>query len=186
MKSGKLFALLIIVTLIPIISCSTPEEKEESEVQEKTVTEQQSGDKQSMEDSEQKAAEVKDAGEMATEAEGDAEQDTDDKAKGEPEKLDEELVAMGKETYSNKGCVACHSIGKGKLVGPDLLGVTERRDNEWLTKWLKNPDEMLKTDPIAKEMLKEYMVPMPNQGLSDKEVEALIAYMKYEHQQNKQ
>ena len=94
-------------------------------------------------------------------------------------------VAKGQETFKNKACVACHTIGKGKLSGPDLLGVTERRDEEWLKKWLKSPDKMIMTDPIAKEMLKEFMVPMPNQNLTDEEVINLIEYLKSEDKKNK-
>ncbi len=92
----------------------------------------------------------------------------------------EDQVKLGQETFNSKGCGACHSIGKGKISGPDLLGVTERRDEEWLKKWLKNPDTMVFTDPIAKEMLQEYMVPMPNVGLTDEQVVYLIEYLKFE------
>jgi len=96
----------------------------------------------------------------------------------------QDSVKLGEETFKSKGCVACHSIGKGKISGPDLLGVTNRRDEEWLKKWLKNPDTMVFTDPIAKEMLKEYMVPMPNVGLTDEQVVYLIEYLKYEDSKN--
>lgn len=87
--------------------------------------------------------------------------------------------------FIDKACSGCHTIGKGKLAGPDLLGVTERRETEWLKKWLKSPDTMILTDPIAKEMLKEYFVPMPNQGLTDGEIELLIEYFKKNDNENK-
>lgn len=96
----------------------------------------------------------------------------------------EDQVKLGEETFNSKGCGACHSIGKGKISGPDLLGVTDRRDEEWLKKWLKNPDTMVFTDPVAKEMLKEYMVPMPNVGLTDEQVVYLIEYLKFEDSKN--
>ncbi|MBV6451256.1 MAG: hypothetical protein MHPDNHAH_01987 [Anaerolineales bacterium] len=84
----------------------------------------------------------------------------------------------GEALFTAKGCNACHTIGGGKLVGPDLQGVTELRTNEWLTKWLTAPDQMLQTDPDAKALLAEYNnVPMPNLGLTPEEVAALIAYL---------
>jgi len=89
-------------------------------------------------------------------------------------------AAKGKELFQSKGCVACHTIGGGKLTGPDLKGVTERRQEEWLKQWIKSPDTMVFSDPIAKELLAEYMVPMPNQGLTDQEVIEMIIYLKYE------
>ena len=52
---------------------------------------------------------------------------------------EDELHETGKALFQSKGCVACHTIGKGKLVGPDLKGVTNRRDQEWIAKWLKEP-----------------------------------------------
>ncbi|HVY55855.1 MAG TPA: c-type cytochrome, partial [Thermodesulfobacteriota bacterium] len=51
---------------------------------------------------------------------------------------DQAGVEKGENLFKNKGCVACHSIGKGKITGPDLLGVTKRRDKEWITKWLQS------------------------------------------------
>ncbi len=44
---------------------------------------------------------------------------------------------------------------------------------------------MLMSDPIAKEMLGIYMVPMPNQGLSDEEIDVLIDYFEYEDSNKK-
>jgi cytochrome c2 len=29
-------------------------------------------------------------------------------------------------------CTACHMIGGGRLVGPDLQGITEKRTKDWL------------------------------------------------------
>lgn len=107
---------------------------------------------------------------------------TDDKLSQAEENLSPNTINadQGKELFQSKGCVACHTFGKGKLVGPDLLGVTKKREEEWLKKWLKDPEGMLKTDPIAKEMLKEFFVPMPNQGLNDEEINSIISYMKEE------
>ncbi|GMV33401.1 MAG: cytochrome C [Chloroflexi bacterium] len=88
------------------------------------------------------------------------------------------LQTDGEALFTAKGCNACHTIGGGDLVGPDLAGVTERRTEEWLTKWLTAPDQMLASDPDAQAMLAQYNnVPMPNLGLTPDEVAALMAYM---------
>ena len=84
----------------------------------------------------------------------------------------------GEALFTEKGCTACHTIGGGDLVGPDLQGVTERRTEEWLTQWLSAPDQMLASDPDAQAMLAKYNnVPMPNLGLKPDEVAALITYL---------
>ena len=76
-------------------------------------------------------------------------------------------------------CLACHSIGGGDKLGPDLYGVTKRHDQAWLARWLKSPEQMLQTDAKAKAMLEKWKVPMPNQGLSDEEVKQYLAYFKW-------
>jgi nitrite reductase (NO-forming) len=87
-------------------------------------------------------------------------------------------AVQGKLSFESK-CLACHSIGQGKKLGPDLAGVTKRRADAWLARWLKEPEKMLETDADAKAMLKEYNnIPMPNQSLTDVEVRQ---YLKYFH-----
>jgi nitrite reductase (NO-forming) len=82
----------------------------------------------------------------------------------------------GKLDFESK-CLACHSIGEGKKLGPDLAGVTKRRSDAWLTRWLKAPEKMLESDADAKAMLKEFNnLPMPNQSLGDAEIKQYIKY----------
>jgi nitrite reductase (NO-forming) len=88
---------------------------------------------------------------------------------------DPDAVA-GKLGFESK-CMACHSVGEGKKLGPDVYGVTKRRSQAWLARWLKEPEKMLQTDADAKAMLKEYSnLPMPNQSLSDAEVRQYLKY----------
>lgn len=88
------------------------------------------------------------------------------------------MAVKGKQDFESK-CLACHSIGQGKKLGPDLAGLTKRRNDAWITNWLMNPEKMLASDADAKAMLKEYNnIPMPNQNLTKAEAEQ---YLKYFH-----
>jgi len=84
----------------------------------------------------------------------------------------------GQYTFASK-CGACHTIGGGDRVGPDLLGVTHRRDAAWLKHYLAKPDEMLAHgDPIATALYKQYKeVRMPNLLLSDLEIQSLTGFL---------
>jgi nitrite reductase (NO-forming) len=88
-------------------------------------------------------------------------------------------AVAGKQAFESK-CLACHSVGGGKKLGPDLAGVTKRRSKDWLARWLKEPEKMLQTDADAKAMLKEYNnLPMPNQSLGDAEIRQYLKYFEW-------
>ncbi len=92
-------------------------------------------------------------------------------------------AVQGKLAFESK-CLACHSIGGGKKLGPDLAGVTKRRSESWLARWLKAPEKMLETDADAKKLLKEYNnLPMPNQNLPDSEIRQYLKYFRWYDEQ---
>jgi mono/diheme cytochrome c family protein len=89
----------------------------------------------------------------------------------------QQLVPQGRSLYETH-CVACHSTGRDRLVGPGLRDVTERRDRAWLIAFITNPDRLIaEGDAIAAGLLEEYGVPMPNLGLSRAEAESILAYL---------
>ena len=47
------------------------------------------------------------------------------------------------EQVFNTTCFACHTIGGGRLIGPDLAGVHEKRSQEWLEKFIKSSQSMI-------------------------------------------
>jgi protein SCO1/2 len=76
-------------------------------------------------------------------------------------------------------CSACHSLGQGDGIGPDLVGVTRARDRAWLERFIKMPDKLLaQKDPIAAALFVKYnQVIMPNLRLGDGDVAEILKYM---------
>ena len=92
-------------------------------------------------------------------------------------------AVKGKLAFESK-CLACHSLGQGPKLGPDLAGVTQRRTDDWIAKWLKSPEKMLANDESAKAMLKQFNnIPMPNQNLDDAEIAQYVKYFHWFDQQ---
>jgi protein SCO1/2 len=76
-------------------------------------------------------------------------------------------------------CSACHTIGQGDSLGPDLLGVTTVRNRDWLANMIAAPNEMLSIkDPVATALFARYKeLRMPNLRLGEVDVNALIGYL---------
>ena len=75
-------------------------------------------------------------------------------------------------------CKACHTIGGGRLVGPDLRGVTSNRDTEWLVRFITTPDKVIAGgDSIAQQLVQQYSFAMPNLGLTEGDAKAVLAYI---------
>jgi protein SCO1 len=76
-------------------------------------------------------------------------------------------------------CAACHTLGKGDTVGPDLRGVMARRDRAWLAHFIATPDQLLaEGDSLAIELFTKYrQVQMPNLRLGEADVAFLLSYL---------
>ncbi len=82
-------------------------------------------------------------------------------------------------TLFRTSCAACHTVGGGDLIGPDLATVALVRDRNWLKHFIQEPDKVLKSqDPIAMALFKRYKeVNMPNFKLTDPDVENLVQFL---------
>lgn len=89
---------------------------------------------------------------------------------------DAAVIEKGKGVFEAKGCPACHKFGE-KLVGPDLNGVGERRKPEWIARMILHSGQMVKRDPVAKQLFRELMVEMPAQGVTDEEIGPLVSFL---------
>ena len=86
-------------------------------------------------------------------------------------------TARGKALFDGK-CAACHTIGGGKKVGPDLKGVASHRPHDWIISFITAPDQVIASgDATAAQLVKEYGMPMPNVGVSKADAEAILAYI---------
>src|SRR3954468_20979669 len=85
---------------------------------------------------------------------------------------------QGEYTFRNH-CAACHTIGRGDHLGPDLLGVSATRDRKWLERFITEPDKMIAAgDPIATSLLAKYkQVLMPNLDLERKDAAVVLDYI---------
>ena len=86
--------------------------------------------------------------------------------------------ATGEDDFG-MACAACHTIGGGRLIGPDLIGIAERRSPQWLVDFVVSSQTLIKngdTDAVA--LFNEYngMI-MPDAPLSESQVTGVLAYI---------
>lgn len=83
------------------------------------------------------------------------------------------------EAIFNQICVACHTIGNGRLVGPDLAGVHIRRDESWLINMIQSAQSLIdEGDTVAEALLAEYNgIVMPSQTLPIDDIRAVLGYI---------
>ena len=83
------------------------------------------------------------------------------------------------ETIFKKTCIACHTIGSGRLVGPDLKNVFDRRSEEWIISFVKSSQSMIKSgDPDAVAIFNEYnQLVMLDQNLTDAQIKDVMIYI---------
>ncbi len=85
-------------------------------------------------------------------------------------------------------CTPCHTIGGGRLVGPDLLKITEKKDKSWLISFIQSSQTVIKGgDADAVALFDEYnKIMMPDQPLSTAEVESVLIFIESKSSQGGQ
>ncbi|MXW43442.1 MAG: cytochrome c [Candidatus Dadabacteria bacterium] len=86
----------------------------------------------------------------------------------------------GESVFIEGKCVRCHTIGKGRFVGPDLLGVGERYSRDDLIRWAKDPESLYSEK--KKKPINEGYPPMPPMNLSESDAQRVADYLlEYTH-----
>lgn len=100
------------------------------------------------------------------------------------EPLDRSMIRRGKQ-ISDVKCAACHKYEvEDRLVGPGYLNVTNRRSPEWIMNMITNVDVMLDEDPVARAMLEECLVRMPNQNISLDEARDILEFLRFNDEEH--
>lgn len=86
--------------------------------------------------------------------------------------------AQSGEQLFLSSCRACHTVGGGKLIGPDLKDVTTKRTEQWLLSFIKSSQTFINSgDADAKAVFDEFKIPMPDQNLTDAQIKDVLAYI---------
>lgn len=90
--------------------------------------------------------------------------------------FDGTLAEVGSRLFIERGCIACHTLGGGPKVGPDLAGVTGRDGPAWVVEMMLDPGHMRQDDLHAREMEGTYRAKMANRHLTPEEARAIAEY----------
>ena len=90
------------------------------------------------------------------------------------------LYGQDGENIFKVNCAVCHTIGKGTLLGPDLANVQQRRDNDWLFKFIRSSQSVINSgDETATALFEQFnKIQMPDQqSFTDGDLNAILAYI---------
>lgn len=90
--------------------------------------------------------------------------------------IDQNLVMLGEQIFNSK-CIACHTLDE-KRLGPPLGDVTQKLRPEFIMNYLLNTHEMQEKDEYLKNLVKEYHILMPDQGLSESQARSVLEYLR--------
>jgi mono/diheme cytochrome c family protein len=84
-------------------------------------------------------------------------------------------IAEGQALFGSK-CYSCHNIGSGDKQGPDLKGITTRRQKDWLHEFINTPAAVnSKGDPTATQLFKKFApTVMADQALTPQQIDSIL------------
>ena len=83
------------------------------------------------------------------------------------------------EAIFKQNCAACHKLGK-RFIGPDLIGVNQKRSEDWLLSFIKSSQTMIKSgDADAVAIYEEFnqMLMTDLAHLSNDDIKAILSFI---------
>ncbi len=91
--------------------------------------------------------------------------------------VNQSLAKDGEKVFTTN-CTLCHKIDE-QYIGPPMKGILDRRSPEWVMNMILKPELMVRQDPLAKDLLKEYNnSPMTNQNMTEEQARAMLEYFR--------
>ncbi|MCY4261808.1 MAG: cytochrome c [Candidatus Dadabacteria bacterium] len=81
----------------------------------------------------------------------------------------------GESVFIEGKCIRCHTLGRGRFVGPDLLGVGDRYSRDDLIRWARDPESIYAEE--KKKPLNDGYPPMPPMNLSESDAQKVADYL---------
>src|SRR5262245_9830866 len=100
-------------------------------------------------------------------------------ARTDPKALPFDFASQPGQALYKRLCAGCHTVGGGERAGPDLAGIMGRRDRDWLTSFISDPEKMrVQKDPISLDLAVKFKaVRMPAMGVSKADAADLLSYI---------
>lgn len=86
-----------------------------------------------------------------------------------------QVLSSGEEIFMQGKCVRCHTLGRGRFVGPDLLGVGERYSRDDLIRWARDPESIYAEK--KKKPINDGYPPMPPMNVSESDAQKVADYL---------
>ena len=81
----------------------------------------------------------------------------------------------GQELFIQNRCVRCHTIGRGRFVGPDLSAVSEKYSKDKIIKWIENPQQIYQESGTMP--YNEGYPPMPPMNVPSAQAKVIADYL---------
>jgi cytochrome c551/c552 len=89
--------------------------------------------------------------------------------------VDAEKSDLGKDLFIQNRCVNCHTIGRGKFVGPDLAGISNKYSKDEIKQWIENPQLVYRAK--GKMPINEGYPPMPPLQVPQDHIDVIADYL---------